>query len=78
MENEDELYGGEGKWKVVKQIMIDNMAVEILELETLKNEIKRFISITKFEKTKSIVVSIDKAERIAKALKDIMEGEDSE
>lgn len=56
------------KWKTIDQIMVNNIGVELLELETGDGEIKQFIGVTKYERTKSVVFNPDMAKEIAEAI----------
>ena len=59
-------------WKTVDQIISNDIGIEIVEFLTEKEEIKRFLRITKFERTKQVLIPIEKADGVIDSMKKII------
>jgi len=63
-------------WRQVKQDMVRNVMIELLELQTDNDEIKKFIGLMNWEREKHIIFPIEDAELITKSIMRMVECED--
>lgn len=62
-------------WNVLKQDFVGNVGIELLELEDDKEGTRRFVSLTKYEKTKNVIIPIENIDEIIDKIKSMVEEE---
>lgn len=57
-------------WTTRKQMIIDNIGIELLDLND-QGEEKSFISITKFDKAKNVVIPLNLAAEVGRKMQEM-------